>query len=336
MVGTGGFSIPGMTPFLPPVELHREGVLARPESRFLSVANAFAGAMKLRLVIAWLLALGPLFARDLVFAEKSDWEVVSGAHQFAEGMAWDRAGVFYFTDVPRGQLFQVDRNSGAKKLVDGATGKTNGIAFGPDGRLYGCASGDKCIYAWDPQTWQKVAVTRGTPSNDIAILKDGTIFYTDPPGSLVWRLAAGTFDRDVGARLAWKPNGIALSLDQKTLLVAEFDSDTVHGFPIGGDSKLTGTVHPAYRLGLPSDTLGRLDGMMVLPDGRLLIGTALGTQIAPPVYAPAGSAPLLVIPSPQGRSRCNYARISPDGAWLYTAYAVDLLRRRLRPDFGRP
>lgn len=292
--------------------------------------------MKLRalLLVVWLPTL--LSAADVVFAEGSDWEVVSAGHQFAEGMAWDRDGHFYFTDVPRGQLFKVDRDSGVKTLLDGATGKANGIAFGPDGRLYGCASGDNCIYAWDPKTWQKVAVSTGSPSNDITILRDGTIFYTDPRAKLVWRLARETFAREVGARLAWGPNGIALSRDERTLLVAEFDGDTIHGFALDVEAKVAGTGRPVYRLGVPSTGMGRLDGMMVLASGRLLIGTALGTQIAPTVGASPGLSPLVVIPSPQGRPRCNYARVSPDGAWLYTAYAVDLLRRRLRPDFDQP
>ena len=286
--------------------------------------------------LALLLALLPglLPAAELVFAAKSDWEIVSGGHQFAEGMAWDRAGHFYFTDVPRNQLFKVDRESGAKSLLDGATGRANGIAFGPDGRLYGCASGDKSIYAWDPKTWQKVAVTEGTQSNDIVILRDGTIFYTEPNTSLVWRLAAGTFAREVGAKLGWKPNGIAVTPDQKTLLVAEFDSDTIHGFALDGSAKVNGAARPAFKLGVPSDGMGKLDGMMVLADGRLLIGTALGTQIARPVGATSETPALIVVPSPAGRSRCNYVRISPDGAWLYTAYAVDLLRRRLDPGFA--
>lgn len=286
-----------------------------------------------RLLFTFLLTPTLLLGRDLVFAEGSDWEVVSQDHRFAEGMAWDREGHFYFTDVPRNQLFRVDKRTGEKTLVDGDTGRANGIAFGPDGRLYGCSSGDESIYAWDPKTWEKTAVTQGTLSNDIAILDDGTIFYTDPQSMLVWRLQAGSFAREQAAVLAWKPNGIALSLDRKTLLVAEFDSDTIHGFPIGEDSRLTGTSHPAYRLAMPSDRLGRLDGMMVLPDGRLLSGTALGTQIAAPVYAPAGHQPLIVIPSPGGRPRCNYARVSPDGQWLYTAYARDLLRRKLVSGF---
>jgi hypothetical protein len=85
---------------------------------------------------------------------------------------------------------------------------------------------------------------------------------------------------------------------------------------------------------VPSDGIGRLDGMMTLADGRLLIGTALGTQIVSRIGA-ANPARHIVIPSPQGRPRNNYVRISPDGVWMYTAYAADLLRRKLRPDFSR-
>jgi gluconolactonase len=273
-------------------------------------------------------------AAELVFADKSEWEVISSDHQFAEGMAWDADGHFYFTDVPRGQLFKVERDTGAKTLVDGNTGRANGIAFGPDGRLYGCSSGDRSIYAWDTKTWRKVAVTEGTQSNDIVVLRNGTIFYTEPAAKMVWRLAAGTFAREEGTKLAWAPNGITVSPDQKTLLVAEFDSDTVHGFALNGEGKVTGAGRPAYKLGVPSDGAGKLDGMMVLADGRLLSGTALGTQIAPPVGSAAEKSALMIVPSPAGRPRCNYARISPDGAWLYTAYRADLLRRRLLPGFA--
>ncbi|MDA9763957.1 SMP-30/gluconolactonase/LRE family protein [Opitutales bacterium] len=291
----------------------------------------------IRILLLFLILLPiSINAQDLVFAEDSEWEVISDGHQFAEGMAWDKEGHFYFTDVPRNLLYKVDKDTGEKTLIDGATGRANGIAFGPDGRLYGCSSGDKAINAWDPKTWEKTAINTGTQSNDIAILNDGTIFYTDPNSKLVWRLAAGSFERNLAATLPWKPNGIALSLDQKTLLVAEFDSDTVHGFSIGENSRLTGTSFPAYKLGMTSESLTRLDGMVVLADGRLLSGTALGTQIVPPVHASAASGPIIIIPSPDGRPRCNYARISPDNQWMYTAYRDDLLRRRLVEGFGQP
>lgn len=289
-----------------------------------------------RLLLLLLFCPALLNAQDMVFAKGSEWEVVSSGHKFAEGMAWDKDGHFYFTDVPAGLLFRVDKNTGEKTLIEDNTGKANGIAFGPDGRLYGCSSGDQSINVWDPVTWKKSAANSGTPSNDIAILDDGTIFYTDPRAKLIWRLAPGTFKRSKAATLEWKPNGITLSLDQKTLLVAEFDSDTVHGFQIGPNSKLTGKSHPAYVMAVPSDGRGTLDGMVVLADGRLLTGTSLGTQVVPPAKEAKDSTPLIVIPSPDGRPRCNYARISPDNKWMYTAYKDDLLRRKLRPGFGQP
>ena len=118
-------------------------------------------------------------------------------------MAWDTAGHFYFTDVPRSQLFKVNQDSGEKTLIDGATGRANGIAFGPDGRLYGCSSGEKAIYAWDPKTWQKTAVNTGTLSNDIAILElDGRLTIGD--GDVVLR-------QDVEDLLAEKRNKILIN-----------------------------------------------------------------------------------------------------------------------------
>jgi len=274
-----------------------------------------------------------LRAEDLVFKEGSEWELVSDGHQFAEGMAWDEAGNFYFTDVPRSLLYKIDAKTGERILLDDNTGRANGIAFGPDGRLYGCARGASRIYAWNPDTWGKVPVAVGPASNDIAILDDGTVFFTDPGDNNVWRIDGKSGELTKAADIPWMPNGLSLSLDQKTLLVAEFNSGRVHGFPINSSGKLRGSSKPAYRMGMPSNGLGRLDGMQPLKDGRLMIGTALGMQVAPPAGV-EDSTDLIVVPSPDGRPRCNYARLSPDGQWIYAAFAKDILRRRVVDGFG--
>ena len=279
-------------------------------------------------VCVFLASLTVAKADDLIFPEDSEWELVSDGHQFAEGMAWDKEGHFYFTDVPRSLLYKVDANTGERILIDDNTGRANGIVFAPDGRLYGCSRGASRIYAWDPVTWGKVAVATGPASNDIAILRDGTVFFTDPGDNNVWRIDPKSRDLTKAADPNWMPNGISLSLDQKTLLVAEFNSGTIHGFAIDSSGQLKGKSSPAYRLGIPSNGLGRLDGMQPLKDGRLLIGTALGIQIAPRL-GKEGAHPLIVVPSPDNRPRCNYARISPDGQWLYAAFAKDILRRRV-------
>ena len=285
-----------------------------------------------RLLIAIAL-LGSALADDdpsTLFAGKP--EVISEGHQFAEGMAFDKNGNFYFTDVPAGKLFKVDK-AGKKTLFDGDTGKTNGIAMGPDGMLYGCAGGAMAIHRWDLKTGKKTAIAKGAFSNDIAITKKGRIYFTDPKTAAVWTVSpAPEHKLEKAVQLEWKPNGIGLHPAQGTLMVADFFGNTIHGFPIGKDGAL-GESKPKYILDVSKEEgkwkdKGLLDGMVVLPSGRLLIGTARGIQftsridIKDPMH--------LTIPPFDGRPRCNYVRISPDGKWVYAAFKDDLVKIQLK------
>lgn len=256
--------------------------------------------------------------------------VVSEGHEFAEGMAFDPEGNFYFTDVPAGKLFRIDATTGEKTLFDGDSGKTNGIAIGPDGMLYGCAGGDKRIHRWDLKTGEKSVVAEGPHSNDIAIAHDGTIYFSDPKTSSVWRVSPAT-ERTLtkAAALEWKPNGIALNPAKDALFVAEFHADTIHRFPVADDGSL-GEPRPAYRLATGEDGRGLLDGMVVLPSGNLLIGTAAGIQLVPPLSAKGATFKPVVIPPFGDRPRCNYVRLSPDGKTLYAAFQHDIVKLTIR------
>ncbi|MCH7229114.1 SMP-30/gluconolactonase/LRE family protein [Haloferula sp. A504] len=265
---------------------------------------------------------GSLFVGDPV--------VISEGHGFAEGMAFDAEGNFYFTDVPAGTLFRVDAVTGEKTLLDGESGKTNGIAIGPDGMLYGCAGGDQRIHRWDLKTGKRSVVAEGPHSNDIAITDAGIIFFTDPETHSVWRVSPAP-ERQLtkAAALEWKPNGIALNPAGDALFVAEFLADTVHRLPLADDGSL-GAPRPAYRLATGQDGRGLLDGMVVLPSGHLLIGTALGIQLVPPLSAKAANFRPVVVPPFGDRPRCNYVRLSPDGKTLYAAFRDDILKLAVR------
>ena len=264
----------------------------------------------------------PLFVGDPV--------VVSEGHEFAEGMAFDAGGNFYFTDVPAGKLFRIDATTGEKTLFDGDSGKTNGIAIGPDGMLYGCAGGAKRIHQWDIKTGKKVVVAEGPHSNDIAIADDGTIYFSDPKTSSVWRVSPAPERKLTKAvALEWKPNGIALNSARDALFVAEFFADTVHRFPLADDGSL-GDPRPAYQLATGEDGRGLLDGMVVLPSGNLLIGTAAGIQLVPPLSAKSATFKPVVIPPFGDLPRCNYVRLSPDGKTLYAAFQHDIVKLAVR------
>ena len=253
------------------------------------------------------------------------WEVVSSGHKFAEGLALDAANVLHFTDVGAAKLFRVEPD-GEVRPLDGDTRFTNGLSFGPDGHLYGAGKAATAIFAWNPENWQRRVVNEGATSNDLVVHPDGSLFFTDPDPQTVWRV-----DRDgkrtAAAVLDWRPNGINLGPDGRTLFVAEFRGETIHAFPVAEDGEL-GPSRPAYRLEVPEDGQGLLDGLQVLGDGTLLVGTALGLQVAWPLDSGGGSR---VLPADRERPRCNYVRLSPDRKWLYAAYVDSVLRRPFDP-----
>src|SRR5204862_313083 len=87
-------------------------------------------------------------------------------------------GNVFFSDIPASRIHKIDA-SGKVTLFAENTAQTNGLMFGPDGRLYGCRNGEKKIvsYAMDG-TMQTVA--EEVESNDIVVNAAGEIFFSDP------------------------------------------------------------------------------------------------------------------------------------------------------------
>jgi len=202
------------------------------------------------------------------------------------------------------------------------------IAMGADGMLYGCSGGARVIHQWDLKTGRKTVIAKGPKSNDIAITRNGTIYFSDPASMAIYMVSPAPERKLATAvQLEWRPNGIGLSPKEDSLMIAEFFSDTVHRFPMTKDGSL-GESKPAYKLAVTEEGKGFLDGMVVLPSGTLLIGTSRGIQLVTPV---GEETPRHIIIPPFGdRPRCNYVRLSPDGKWLYAAFKDDLVKLPLR------
>ena len=167
------------------------------------------------------------------------------------------------------------------------------------------------------------------------MLADGTIFFSDPGGETVWRLDVKNNLRTQAIAPGFRPNGLALSADQRTLFVSEFWAHTVYAYPIDEDGQIAGEGKAAYTLSTPSNGQGFLDGMQVMPDGRLLIATALGIQLATPIGQTTSGPQLIIAPKPPESPRSNYVRVSPDGKWLYACFVNDVRRRLVNPDLLR-
>src|SRR5262245_2524409 len=87
--------------------------------------------------------LGPSFpfAQDMsvtgVLVPSEGWKLVAEGYQFTEGPAVDPQGQVFFTDIPASRIYKISLDDKVSLFAD-ATANTNGLMFGPDGRLYGC------------------------------------------------------------------------------------------------------------------------------------------------------------------------------------------------------
>jgi gluconolactonase len=224
----------------------------------------------------------------------------------------------YFTTLPRpGAAVQVKRLSlddpdDLSILVARASG-ANGMAADHDGRLIVCEQGSHSeparISRLNRTNGERETVVedwRGLPlnsPNDVAVASDGAIWFTDPSyghlqgfrpppvgGDFVYRHDPATGETTVVADGFDKPNGIALSRDERTLYVTDsganqepgsYYGDRAHhikAFDVTGDARLSGErVFAVVTPGFP-------DGLKVDRDGRVYASSFSGVQI----FAPGG------------------------------------------------
>ena len=101
-----------------------------------------------------------------------------------EGPVWDGEHL-YFTHIQASRIMRYDPKSGAITVWREGTNRTNGLAFDPQGRLFGCCSGGRSVVRFDPDG-KNVTIANAaegkklnTP-NDLAIDRKGRIWFTNP------------------------------------------------------------------------------------------------------------------------------------------------------------
>ncbi len=167
-----------------------------------------------------------------------------------EGPAVAPDGSIFFSDIPMnkdggaGMILRYDPRSGKTTAFKSDSGKSNGLMFDSAGRLLGCQGADygkRRIVSWDIQTGEEKLVAgkfngkQFNAPNDLVIDRSGRIYFSDPryvghetrelEHRAVYRIDADGTVREL-TRQVEKPNGIALSPDEKTLYVANHDNGT--------------------------------------------------------------------------------------------------------------
>jgi sugar lactone lactonase YvrE len=259
-------------------------------------------------------------SRVLIDAE--GWQLVAEGLQFTEGPAVDREGNVFFSDIPASKIHKVDA-AGKVTLFAENTAQTNGLMFGPDGRLYGCRNGEKKIasYAMDG-TMQTVA--EDVESNDIVVNSAGEIFFSDPPGGRIWFIPVGGKPKVVAEKL--KPNGLILTPDQGTLLVTDSTEPALWAFRVEADGRLTHKDRYCQPLRMVEGKKSTgADGMTFDKAGRIYVCTHAGLQMFDPTGRLGG-----VIAKPQPKSLSNVVFGGPDFAYLYVTCTDKVYRRKTK------
>jgi sugar lactone lactonase YvrE len=267
-------------------------------------------------------AMGQDMSLSDVLLDGQGWELVASGYKFTEGPAVDPRGELYFTDVPNHRIYKLDAAGKVSVFVEESF-STNGLMFGPDGRLYGCQHGKQRIVAFD-QSGRATTIVEGVESNDLVVRGDGAIYFTDPANHRVWYVNPQGEKRVVDEGIE-RPNGIILWPDQGTLVVADTLSQYLWTFRVEPDGSLK-FKEPYYAARLVGGREGSgADGMTVDSAGRLYAATYAGLQVFDPTGRSCG-----VILKPQPAFLSNVVFAGPKLDTLYVTSTDKIYRRKTK------
>jgi len=210
------------------------------------------------------------------------WQLVSEGYKFTEGPAVNQQGELFFNDISGSKTFKLGLDNKVTQTVADSK-RSNGQAFGPDGRLYVVQSGDKKVLAYDRDGKVSV-IADGFVGNDIVVANNGNIYVTNPPAdsenapSTIWLIKPNGEKTVVDTGLKYS-NGITLSPDQTLLYVADYRSHWVYSYVIKPDGTLQSKQRFYWILVPDTGDQANSDGMRVDVDGRLYVATSMGIQV---------------------------------------------------------
>ncbi len=275
---------------------------------------------------------------EAVCAKDAVFETLGSGFRFTEGPAADMMGNVFFSDIPNERIHRYDATTGKLTVFREKSGKSNGLMFGRNGRLYACEGGARRVarVEADGKTTTTVAShwkgKRLNSPNDLALDADGGIWFTDP------RYGRRQDDREIDVEAVYyvdakgvvhqriadlkRPNGIALSIDGRTLYVADNSARLVMAYPVTAPGVI-GTGRLFARM--DAKERGGPDGMCL--DERGNVYAAGQKKIW--IWSPAGTL-LRTLTPPEAPANCTFG--GPQRRTLYVTarkgfYRIPMLVR---------
>ena len=229
---------------------------------------------------------------------RDSWKLVGQGYTFTEGACANAKGEAFFVDVPKSKTYKVSLDGQVSEYL-GETKRASGQSFGPDGRLYACASATDKIFAYGEDR-MPVTIAEGIRGNDLVVRHDGSIYVTHPgvagpDQSYVWYISPQGEKKIVDKGLKYA-NGLTFSPDQSLLYVADSRTKWVYSYQIQPDGSLA-FKQKYFHLHVPDNADdGAADGLHCDRNGRVYVTTRLGIQVCDQ----AGRVNC-IIPTPNGK-----------------------------------
>jgi gluconolactonase len=276
-----------------------------------------------------------------VVAEGTRVEVVREGFDGTEGPIALADGSIVFTENRADRLVRIAPDNSVSTYLE-HTGGANALALRADGELLAVQTTQPAIARLQPANEVLAASYSGKPfnrPNDLALARAGSVYFSDPGAPPT----AGTPRPQTPAKtgLYWldpqgkvglvaddisRPNGVALSPDERTLYVADSWGEHLIAFSVQPDGHLSARRNFARLAGFrnsPEGPVSGADGIAVDAAGRVYVATSAGIE----VFSPEGAA-LGVIALPKQPQ--NLAFGGPDRSQLYvvgrgSAYRIKTL-----------
>ena len=200
----------------------------------------------------------PVVAEDTSpVAPGAKLEKLADGFKFTEGPAPDGEGNVYFTDQPNDRIHKWSIDGKLSTFMEGC-GRSNGLCFDKEGKLWACADEKNELWKIDVKTKEKTVLVKDhggkllNGPNDVWVRPDGGAYFSDPYYKRpYWK--RGAKEQDVEGvyylspegkliRVAddlKQPNGIIGSADGKHLYVADIGAGKTYEYTIQKDGSLT-------------------------------------------------------------------------------------------------
>lgn len=212
---------------------------------------------------------------DAIINSNAKIEIIAKGFHWSEGPLWiEKQKMLLFSDVPENIIYKWTAKKGKEVYLtpSGYTGTiprggekgSNGLALSKSGKLIICMDGDRRMAAMQAgiNNPKPVFTTlsdnyngkKFNSPNDMAYNNNGDLFFTDPPYGLEKNMNdplkeipfQGVYKIKKSGALVLlldsitRPNGIAITPDQKTLIIANSDSTKPYwyAYDFGAGDKL--------------------------------------------------------------------------------------------------